>query len=129
MTQQRTPGPDHPITIAPVDGTVVVRAGGAEIARTTNALRLKEATYPAVLYVPREDADMAMLEPTEHHTHCPYKGDASYFSIPAVGNAGVNAVWSYPAPYDAVAPIAGHLAFYADRVQVEVSGDADESPN
>jgi uncharacterized protein (DUF427 family) len=115
----KIPGPDHPITITPMDGKVVVRAAGQVIAETTRALTLKEASYPAVYYIPRSDADMKTLEPTEHETYCPYKGDASYFSLPS-GDAGKNGVWSYQTPYTAVAEIKDHLAFYPDKVEIEV---------
>jgi uncharacterized protein (DUF427 family) len=115
----KIPGPDHPITITPLDGKVVVRAAGQVIAETTRALTLKEASYPAVYYIPRSDADMKTLEPTEHETYCPYKGDASYFSLPS-GDAGKNGVWSYQTPYTAVAEIKDHLAFYPDKVEIEV---------
>jgi uncharacterized protein (DUF427 family) len=73
-----------------------------------------------VFYIPRADADMALLERTTHETYCPYKGDASYFSLRGAKN-GANAVWSYEAPYDAVAAIKDHLAFYPDRVQIEIA--------
>jgi uncharacterized protein (DUF427 family) len=112
----RIPGPDHPIAITPTAGWVKVIAQGKPLAQSNRALSLKEASYPAVQYIPREDADMAQLTPTAHHTYCPYKGDCSYFSIEGAGDRGVNAVWSYEAPYDAVASIKGHLAFYPDRV-------------
>lgn len=116
------PGPDHPIDITPLDGHVVVTAGGRVIADSRRVLTLKEATYPAVHYIPREDADMSLLSRTTHATYCPYKGDASYYSIPAAGERGNNAVWTYEVPYDAVSAIAGHLAFYPDRVDsIEVS--------
>ncbi len=117
----RIPGPDHPIIITAHQGRVVVRLGGQVIADTKKALTLKEASYPAVLYIPREDAIMALLSPTDHTTYCPYKGDCSYFSIPAGGARSVNAVWSYETPYPAVAAIKDHLAFYPDRVdQIEL---------
>ncbi len=81
-----------------------------------NALLLREANYPPVLYIPRKDADMSLLVRTEHSTYCPYKGECSYYSIPAGGAKSTNAVWTYEQPYAAVAEIAGHLAFYRDRV-------------
>ena len=112
----KIPGPDHPISIEPQAGRVVVKAGGQIIADSRLALRLKEANYPAVVYVPRADANMALLERTTHATYCPYKGDCSYYSIPAGGDKAQNAVWTYEVPYPSVAAIAGHLAFYADRV-------------
>jgi len=110
----RLPGPDHPITITPHPVRVVVRAGGRVVADSRRALALREASYPPVLYVPRDDADLSLLERTDHTTHCPYKGDAAYYSIP--GGGGRNAVWTYEAPHHAVAPIKDHLAFYPDRV-------------
>lgn len=110
------PGPDHPITIAPAGRRITVVAGGRTIAATNRALTLREANYPPVHYIPREDVEMAALVRSEHGTHCPYKGDASYFSIPSGGDRAVDAVWSYETPHDAVAAIAGHLAFYPDRV-------------
>jgi uncharacterized protein (DUF427 family) len=113
------PSPDHPITIEPNPNRVVISAGGRVIADTMNALTLREARYPPVHYIPREDVDMALLEPTDHTTYCPYKGDCSYFSIPIGGERSVNAVWAYEMPYEAVAQIKGHLAFYADRVAIE----------
>ncbi len=118
----RTPGPDHPITITPSDTHVVVRAGGKVIVDTRRALVLQEANYPPVYYLPREDADMAALARSDHGSYCPYKGEASYYGIAAGGDRSIDAIWSYEAPYDAVAPIAGHLAFYADRVDsIEIS--------
>ncbi len=115
------PGPDHPISISPHEGRVTVRAAGRAIADTHRALSLREANYPAVLYIPREDADMSQLAGTSHRTYCPYKGDCSYFSIPAGGERSVNAVWSYEAPYAAVSEIKGYLAFYPGRVD-EIKG-------
>lgn len=115
----KIPGPDHPITITPFDGKVVVRVGGKVIVETTKALQLKEASYPPVLYVPRADADMAVLERSEHETYCPYKGDASYYSLPS-GDAGKNGVWTYETPYADVAEIKDHLAFYPDKVEIDI---------
>ena len=112
----RIPGPDHPITIAPAPGRVVVRLGGKVIADTKRALILREASYPGVKYIPRQDVDMSHWERTDHATYCPYKGDASYFSLPVGGERSRNAVWSYEQPYAAVAEIRDHLAFYPDRV-------------
>jgi uncharacterized protein (DUF427 family) len=112
----KMPGPDHPITISPAGGHVTVRAGGAVIASSDRALALREADYPPVLYIPREDVAMDRLQRTEQYTHCPYKGDCAYFSIVAAGPRGENAAWSYESPYPAVAAIRGHLAFYPDRV-------------
>jgi uncharacterized protein (DUF427 family) len=112
----RIPGPDHPITIERHPSRIVVKAGGKVIADTREALTLREARYPAVVYVPRKDVDMTLLERTGHVTYCPYKGDCAYFSIPSAGERGTNAVWTYEHPYAAVAPIREHLAFYPDRI-------------
>jgi uncharacterized protein (DUF427 family) len=117
----KVPGPDHPITIAPNPNRVRVTFNGRAIADTTHALTLKEASYRPVLYIPRADADMSVLAPTDHDTHCPYKGDASYFTISVEGERADNAVWSYETPFPAMAAIAGHLAFYPDRVTIEES--------
>jgi len=115
-TAMKTPGPDHPITIAPAPGRVTVRAGGAVIASSDRALALREADYPPVLYIPREDVAMDRLQRTERHTYCPYKGDCAYFSIADAGARSENAAWSYESPYPAVAEIREHVAFYPDRV-------------
>ena len=118
----RTPGPDHPIAIAPSGSRVRVVVAGRVIADSTEALALREATYPPVLYIPRKDVDMAALARSDHATYCPYKGDAAYFSIPAGGARAANAVWTYEAPYDPVAAIRDHVAFYPDRVDsIEVT--------
>jgi len=110
------PGPDHPITIARNRNRVRVTFAGKVIADSTHALTLREADYKPVHYIPRADADMSLLTPTAHATRCPYKGDASYFTIKADGRSADNAVWSYEQPYSAVKEIAGHLAFYPNRV-------------
>jgi uncharacterized protein (DUF427 family) len=114
--QMKVPGPDHPITIEPSAARVIVSVAGRVIADTREALTLREASYPAVQYVPRKDVDMALLERTGHATFCPYKGDCTYYSIPAAGERAVNAVWTYEAPYAAVGQIKDHLAFYPNRV-------------
>jgi uncharacterized protein (DUF427 family) len=112
----KTPGPDHPITIERHAKRVVVKVAGKVIADTREALALREASYPAVLYIPRKDADMSLLQRTDHHTYCPYKGDCSYYSIPAGKQHSANAVWTYESPFPSVAAIKEHLAFYSDRV-------------
>ena len=112
----KIPGPNHPIAIERNPNRVVVRVAGRVIADTSEALTLREASYPAVQYVPRKDVNMMLLERTEHATYCPYKGDCAYFSIPLGGDRSTNAVWTYEAPYEAVSPIKDHLAFYPDRV-------------
>jgi uncharacterized protein (DUF427 family) len=112
----KIPGPDHPITIERNPARIVVTVAGRIVADTREALTLREAAYPAVQYIPRNDVNMALLEPTDHATYCPYKGDCSYFSIPLGGSRSINAVWSYEAPYAAVTPIKDYLAFYPERV-------------
>ena len=114
----RIPGPDHPITVDPNPARIEVRVAGRLIADTRAALTLREARYPAVHYIPREDVDMTLLARSEHVTYCPYKGDCNYFSIPSAGPRGVNAVWTDERPYAAVAQIRLHLAFYPDRVEL-----------
>jgi len=114
--QIKIPGPDHPISIQHNPVRVVVSVAGRMIADTRNALTLREADYSPVQYIPREDVDFTQLEQTDHGTYCPYKGDCSYYSIPAGGKKSVNAVWIYEDPYPAVAQIKEHVAFYPDRV-------------
>jgi uncharacterized protein (DUF427 family) len=113
----RTPGPDRPITIAPNPKRVVVIYQGEVVADTRAALTLREASYPPVQYLPRSDVRMDLLARSDYATYCPYKGDCAYYSLP--GEVGRNAVWTYEAPYPAVAEIAGRLAFYPDRVVIE----------
>ncbi|MDB5822145.1 MAG: hypothetical protein JWR21_849 [Herminiimonas sp.] len=116
----KTPGPDHPITITRNLARVMVSIGGRVIADSRNALTLQESTYPPVQYLPRNDVDMEALARTSHSTHCPYKGDCAYYSIPAGGERSKNAVWSYEAPFPAVTAIKNYLAFYPDRVDAIV---------
>jgi uncharacterized protein (DUF427 family) len=112
----KIPGPNHPISIEKNPSRVVVTVGGKVIADTREALTLREASYPAVQYIPRRDVDMAALTRSEHTTHCPYKGDASYYNIPAGGDRSLNAAWTYEMPFEAMARIKDYLAFYPDRV-------------
>jgi uncharacterized protein (DUF427 family) len=122
------PGPDHPITVTPYHNRVVVMVAGKVIAETRNALSLKEASYPPALYVPLSDVDESVLERSETVSHCPYKGDASYYSIPLGGDKAVDAVWEYQNPNPSVAAIKGHVAFYPDRVDsIDVEADGDPS--
>lgn len=106
----------HQITIAPAPGRVKVMLAGRVVADSTRALALKEGSMAPVIYVPREDADMSLLTRTDRSTHCPFKGDASYYTIKAGEKTAENAIWTYEAPKADVARIAGHLAFYPDRV-------------
>jgi uncharacterized protein (DUF427 family) len=118
----KIPGPDHPITIEPSGSHIVVKLAGKVIADTRHALTLREANYPPVHYIPRKDVDMTLLERTEHQTYCPYKGECSYYSIPAGAERSVNAVWTYESPYAAVEEIRNYVAFYPDRVDsIDVS--------
>jgi uncharacterized protein (DUF427 family) len=119
----KLPGPDHPIAIAPHSARFVVTVDGRVVADSRDALALREAGYPPVLYLPRDDVDLTQLERTNQATYCPYKGDAAYYSIPAGGERSANAVWTYEAPYDAVSPIKDRLAFYPNRVDA-----IDEQP-
>ena len=114
------PGPDHPITVTPTEGRVVVKVAGTVVADTRAALTLQESTYPAVQYIPLADVDKTVLADSDHQTYCPFKGDASYYSVAHNGHTLENAVWTYRAPYDAVAPIADHVAFYPDKVEISV---------
>ncbi|XVV17273.1 DUF427 domain-containing protein [Actinoplanes sp. CA-131856] len=110
------PGPDHPITITPNPAHIVVTVAGKVVADTRNALTLQESTYPAVPYIPISDVDQSLLESSSTESYCPYKGDASYYSIPAGGEKSVDAIWVYRDPRPAVAEIKDHVAFYPDRV-------------
>lgn len=109
---------DH-IKIRPADGTWVVRSGGAVIGESARALALHEGENPAVIYIPRDDLAMALLEPSEAKSHCPYKGEARYYTIIAKSGPIENAAWSYETPKEVARDIAGHLAFYPDKVAVE----------
>lgn len=114
----KIPGPDHPISIVPAVRSWRVRFNGTVIADSARALVLQESSYPPVIYFPREDVSADVLSRTERTTHCPYKGDAAYFSLTSDGQVAPNVIWSYETPFPAMQAIAGHLAFYADRVDV-----------
>jgi uncharacterized protein (DUF427 family) len=116
----KIPGPDHPITIERNPARVAVKAAGHTIADTREALTLREASYGPVQYIPLKDVDRSQLRRTDHATYCPYKGDCAYYSIPAGGEKLENAVWTYEAPYEAVAKIKDHVAFYAARVEITI---------
>jgi uncharacterized protein (DUF427 family) len=119
---RRVPGPDHPITIEPNSAHISVWVGGKLVADTRNALTLREGSYPPVQYIPRKDVNMSMLQRTSHSTYCPYKGDASYYSIAQGGTKSVNAVWTYESAYPAVEAINNYVAFYPDRVdEIEIT--------
>jgi len=119
----KIPGPEHPIMIAPNPKRVRVTCNGRVVADTRRALTLREASLAPVHYIPRADADMALLVRTAHATYCPYKGDAAYYSLAVDGRISQNAVWTYEEPYPAVAEIKDHLAFYPSRVdRIEETG-------
>jgi uncharacterized protein (DUF427 family) len=113
---QQAGTPDHRILIGPADGRIRVTFAGCIVADSGEALVLTEAAYAPVYYIPREHVDFTVLERSSHRTRCPYKGDASYYSIHVGNRTAENAVWCYEQPFEAVSAIAGHLAFYPDRV-------------
>jgi uncharacterized protein (DUF427 family) len=116
-----TPTAEHPITVEPTSGRVVARVGGKVVADSQHALTLRESTYPPVQYIPMSDVDQNVLHKTDTSTYCPYKGDASYYSVESgAGDLVADAIWTYDSPYPAVAEIEGHVAFYPDRAEVSV---------
>jgi uncharacterized protein (DUF427 family) len=124
----KTPGPDHPITISAANRRWRARYANHVIADSAEALILQEANYPPVVYFPREDVSMEYMGRSDHHTHCPYKGDASYYSILMDGEMAENAVWTYETPFPAMTEIAGRLAFYPDKVEIYPVDDAAVNP-
>ena len=125
----KTPGPDHPITIEPARQRWRAAFGGHVIADSADALVLREADYPPVIYFPREDVGMAYLARTDHATHCPYKGDASYFSIDRDGQVAENAVWTYETPFPAMEMIRGRVAFYPNIAEIYAVDEAAVNPH
>ncbi|APE17325.1 DUF427 domain-containing protein [Mycolicibacterium pallens] len=119
----KEPTAEHPITITPTAGRVQVRVNGALVADTRAALGLAESTYPVVQYIPLGDVDPAVLSCTDTRTYCPYKGEASYYSVNAGGTTVEDAIWTYEEPYPAVAAIAGHVAFYPNKADISVAPD------
>ncbi|WHU47344.1 DUF427 domain-containing protein [Gordonia sp. L191] len=116
-----TPDATHPITVEPTPGRVRVWLGEQLIADTTHAMTLREATYPPVQYIPRDDVVADVLTASAHSTYCPYKGDAGYHGLRGTdGSEAPDKAWFYAEPYRAVAEIADHLAFYPDAVRVEI---------
>ena len=107
------------ISLIEVSGTYSIRAAGAVLGESSRVIELHEAGYDPVLYVPREDLAMAFFDKTEHSTHCPFKGDASYYTIQAKSGPIPNAAWSYEVPNPGLEKIQGHLAFYGDKVTIE----------
>jgi len=123
MKTVKIPNSSHPITVERSSSRVRVIVAGHVVADTARALTLRESDYPPVQYLPRDDVDMSVLERSDNQSYCPYKGDAAYYSITIGDGRGKNAVWTYEAPYEAVAEIKEHLAFYPDRVD-----SIDETP-
>jgi uncharacterized protein (DUF427 family) len=119
--EHKIPGPDHPITVEPTVGRVVVRAGDRVVADTTAALTLTEATYPPVQYIPLSDVDPAVITPTSTTSYCPYKGEASYYTLIGPDGAEEDAIWTYADPYPEVGAIAGHVAFYPNKVETSIN--------
>ncbi|MHA6763750.1 DUF427 domain-containing protein [Streptacidiphilus sp. PAMC 29251] len=116
------PSPKHPITVEANPDRVVVTVAGRAVADTRRALTLREASYPAVLYIPIADVDRSLLERSDTTSYCPFKGEANYYSIPAGGERSVDAVWVYESPHPALAEIKDHVAFYPDRVDAIEGG-------
>ena len=117
----KIPDASHPITIRPTSARVTVRVGDAVVAETDSALSLAEATYPVVQYIPLADVDLSLLERTTTQSYCPYKGDASYYTVQTPdGGTERDLIWTYEHPYPSVAEIAGYVAFYPDRSEITV---------
>jgi uncharacterized protein (DUF427 family) len=125
----KTPGPDHPITLTPAPSRWRARFADHVIADTNDAIILQEASYKPVVYFPREDVAMEYMSRTDHTTHCPYKGDAAYYTVIMDGQFADNAVWTYEQPYPAMALIEGRLAFYPDKVEIYEVDDAVVNPH
>jgi uncharacterized protein (DUF427 family) len=125
MPEMKIPGPDHPITVSAKTARVQVTYNGHVIVDSRRALELKEAAYKPVLYFPRDDVDMAYFSRTDHHTYCPYKGEASYYTILMDGRFAENAVWTYETPYPAMAEIKDLVAFYPNQVEIHEIAEED----
>jgi uncharacterized protein (DUF427 family) len=117
------PTAEHPITVTPTTGHVVVRIDGETVADSRAALTLQESTYPAVQYIPLGDVNANVLSRTDTNTYCPFKGDADYYSVTTAAGIVEDAIWTYQEPYPAVAAIAGHVAFYADKAEITVTAE------
>jgi uncharacterized protein (DUF427 family) len=124
----KTPGPDHPITLEPAKNRWRAKFAGHVIADSNDALILREADYPPRVYFPRADVSMEFMSRTDRSTHCPYKGDAAYYTVLMDGQFAENAVWTYETPYPAMEAIAGLLAFYPDKIEVYEVADAAVNP-
>jgi uncharacterized protein (DUF427 family) len=119
--EMKIPDATHPITVKPTGSRVTVRVGGVTVAESDSALSLAEASYPVVQYIPLADVDQELLSRTDSQTYCPFKGEASYYSLQTPdGATETDLIWTYENPYDAVAEIAGHVAFYPNRAEITV---------
>jgi uncharacterized protein (DUF427 family) len=117
----KIPDATHPITIRPTGSHVTVLVGGVKVAESDRALSLAEASYPVVQYIPIDDVDQSLLLRTATQTYCPYKGDASYYSVRTPdGQTETDLIWTYEQPYETVAQIAGHVAFYRNRAEITI---------
>jgi uncharacterized protein (DUF427 family) len=125
----KIPGPDHPITITPATRRWRAKFQGHVIADSADALILQEASYPPVVYFPRDDVSMEYMSRTAHSTHCPYKGDASYYTLLMDGHFAENAVWTYETPFPAMELIANRVAFYPNHVELYEVDDAAVNPH
>ncbi|HEY1928379.1 MAG TPA: DUF427 domain-containing protein [Caulobacteraceae bacterium] len=124
MPLMKTPGPDHPITLETEPRRMQARYDGHVIADSADVIILREADYPPVAYFPRGDVDMTLMARTSRSTHCPYKGQASYYTLTIDGRVLENAVWSYEEPYPAMTAIRDRLAFYPNIVEVQAVDEA-----
>lgn len=124
----KIPGPDHPITISPGEGRWRVKFAGHVIADSGDAVVLKEAAYKPAIYFPREDVSMEYFSRTDRTTHCPYKGDAAYYTVLMDGDFAENGVWTYEEPFPAMEQIRGRLAFYPDRFEIYAVDDDAVDP-
>ena len=124
-----TPGPDHPITIEPAKRRWRAAFAGHVIADSDDAMVLREGAYPPVIYFPRDKVAMEYMSRTDRKTHCPYKGDAGYYSVMMGGQWAENAIWTYEEPFPAMEQIRGRLAFYTDKIEVYEVDDAAVNPH
>ena len=124
----KTPGPDHPITLEPAASRWRARAGGHVIADSADALVLREADYPPRVYFPRQDVAMEYMTRSDRTSHCPYKGDAAYYTLFMDGELRPDAAWSYEQPFPGMGAIEGRLSFYPDKVEVYAADDASVNP-
>ncbi len=112
----KLPSAEYPITVNRSASHFVIVFRGRTLADTTRALILRENMLPRVVYVPREDVNLSLLRRSTKETYCPYKGTASYFEPDVGGDSGDPIAWTYEQPFAAVSTIAGHIAFYADKM-------------